>query len=66
MARRSRVHFPGALYHVICRGNQKQKIFLDERDFRTYLSRVSEYKAKYSFHLYAFALIKNHAIFSWR
>jgi len=51
MTRRSRVHFPGALYHVICRGNQKQRIFLDERDFRTYLSYVSEYKAKYSFHL---------------
>jgi REP element-mobilizing transposase RayT len=26
----------------------------------TYLSYVSEYKAKYSFHLYAFALMKNH------
>ena len=60
MARKSRVHFPGALYHVICRGNRKQTIFLDERDFGTYLSYLSEYKAEYSFHLYAFALMRNH------
>ena len=60
MARRPRVYFPGALYHVICRGNHKQKIFGDERDFETYLSYLSEYKGKYSFHLYAFALMGNH------
>ena len=60
MARRPRVYFPGALYHVIARGNQKQSIFLDEKDFRTYLSYLSEYKAKYSFHLYAYALMRNH------
>ncbi len=60
MARRPRVHFPGALYHVISRGNRKQKIFGDERDFKTYLSYLSEYKARYSFRLYAFALMRNH------
>jgi hypothetical protein len=27
MARRPRVHFPGALYYVISRGNQRQKIY---------------------------------------
>jgi hypothetical protein len=27
MARKPRVHFPGALDHVIVRGNQRQKIF---------------------------------------
>ena len=60
MARKPRVHFPTALYHVIARGNQRQAIFLDEKDFRTYLSFLAEYKTKYSFHLYAYALIKNH------
>jgi REP element-mobilizing transposase RayT len=33
---------------------------LDERDFRTYLSYLVEYKAKYSFSLYAFASMRNH------
>ena len=57
MARKPRVHFPAALYHVIARGNQKQAIFLDERDFRTYLSYLSEYKKRHSFRLYAYALM---------
>ena len=60
MARKPRVHFPTAFYHVIARGNRRQAIFLDEKDFRTYLSYLSEYKNKHSFHLYAYALMKNH------
>jgi putative transposase len=60
MARKPRVHFSTALYHVIARGNQRQAIFLDEKDFRTYLSFLAEYKSKHSFHLYAYALMKNH------
>ncbi len=60
MARKPRVHFPTALYHVIARGNQRQAIFLDERDFGTYISYLSEYKKKHSFHLYAYALMKTH------
>src|SRR4030042_1487204 len=58
MARRSRVYFPGALHHVIGRGNQKQSIFSDEKDYRIYLDYLSEYKAKYSFHLDVLALMK--------
>lgn len=27
MARKPRIHFPGAFYHVIARGNRGQKIF---------------------------------------
>ena len=60
MARKPRIHFPGAFYHVIARGNQKQTIFLDEGDFSTYIAYLSEYKSKYNFHLYAYALMNNH------
>jgi REP element-mobilizing transposase RayT len=60
MARKPRIHFPGAFYHVIARGNQKQDIFLDEKDFKTYLAYLSEYKARFNFHLYAYVLMKNH------
>ncbi len=60
MARKPRIHFPSAFYHVIARGNQKQAIFLDKGDFRTYLAYLLEYKNKYNFHLYAYALMKNH------
>ena len=60
MARKPRIHLPGGLYHVISRGNQKQKIFLDEKDLKTYLSYLSEYKVRYSFRLYAYVLMPNH------
>jgi putative transposase len=39
MARSLRIEFPGALYHVIVRGNQKQDIFLDDEDRRAFLER---------------------------
>jgi len=60
MARRPRIHFPNALYHVIARGNQRQDIFLDEQDYQRYLSYLSEYKSRHQFHLYAYALMRNH------
>jgi len=57
MARKSRVHLPGGLYHVISRGNQRQDIFLDDRDRTAYLSYLSERKDRYSIQLYAYALM---------
>ena len=38
MARKARIEIEDALYHVITRGNQKQKIFKSQGDFETYLS----------------------------
>ncbi len=60
MARKLRVHFPGALYHVISRGNQRQDIFYDDKDRTVCLSYLSECKVRYAIKLYAYALMKNH------
>ncbi len=60
MARRPRIHFAGALYHVISRGNRRQGIFRDEKDLRTFLSCLSDCITRFPFHLYAYALMKNH------
>ena len=60
MARKSRIHFPGALYHVTSRGNRKQGIFLNEKDLKTFLAYLFDYKGRYPFRLYAYALMKNH------
>ena len=60
MARRPRIHFPGALYHVITRGNRRQGIFLDEKDMKKFLAFLAEYKCRHPFRLYAYALMKNH------
>jgi len=42
MVRKPRIHFPGALYHVIARGNRREKIFRDEKDYQLYLDFLRE------------------------
>jgi putative transposase len=56
MARKPRIEFEGAFYHVIARGNQRQKIFKDEEDFKKYLNLLTFYKERYKYLLYAYAV----------
>jgi len=60
MARKPRIHFPGAFYHVIARGNRRERIFRDEKDYQLYLNFLREYKDHYGFYLYAYTLLPNH------
>jgi REP element-mobilizing transposase RayT len=60
MARKPRIEFAGAFYHVITRGNQRQKIFRDKEDYRRYLDILSNYKRRYHFALYGYVLMSNH------
>jgi putative transposase len=60
MARRPRVFAPGLLYHVIARGNQRQRTFRTELDYHAYLIRLTEYQKRYSVKLYAYCLMPNH------
>jgi REP element-mobilizing transposase RayT len=60
MARRPRLFAPGLLYHVIVRGNQRRKTFLDESDFRGYLERLSRYRRKFGHTLHAYCFMPNH------
>ena len=60
MARKPRVEFAGAFYHVICRGNQRQRIFHSDADRRYYLDRLEHYRERYGFTVYAYVLMANH------
>ncbi len=60
MARRPRIEFSGALYHVIVRGNQRREIFHDETDYRKCLSLLSAYKERYRWKLFGYTLMSNH------
>lgn len=60
MARKPRVHYPTALYHVILRGNGGQKIFFSQEDrFRFYLL-LQEGIERYEHRIHAFCLMTNH------
>jgi REP element-mobilizing transposase RayT len=60
MARKPRIEFEGALYHVITRGNQRQQIFKHTEDYKKYLKILGDYKIRYDFFLYAYVLMRNH------
>jgi putative transposase len=60
MARKPRVEYAGAFYHVICRGNQRQVIFRSDADREYYLERLEEYRLRYGFKIYAYVLMGNH------
>ena len=59
MARKPRVEFDGGLYHVMVRGNQRQKVFGDDRDRLAYLERIEQYRERFGFSLYAYVLMAN-------
>lgn len=60
MARRPRIHFVGAFYHVIARGNRGQRVFRKEEDYRLYLKFLGEYKKRFGYSLFAYALMPTH------
>jgi len=60
MARKPRIHYPGAVYHVILRGNARQDIFFGDEDrYRFYLF-VQEGIERYGHRVLAFSLMTNH------
>lgn len=60
MARKPRIEFEDAFYHVITRGNQRQRIFKDNLDFIKYLDILGIYKQQYKYFLYSYVLMNNH------
>ena len=60
MARKPRLFAPGVLYHVIVRGNQRQKTFLKHSDYEVYLEKLALYRRKCDITIYAYCLMPNH------
>jgi len=60
MGRPLRVEYPGALYHVRSRGNEKKDIFLDDRDRREFLGILQEYHDRYGILIHCYVLMGNH------
>lgn len=60
MARRPRLKFPGAVYHVMSRGNRKSDIFADDIDRRYFLEALSDTARRYHVRVYAACLMDNH------
>ena len=60
MARHPRLEFYGALFHLMARGNQKERIFLDDDDRTDLLWRIRNAKRDFGLEVYAGAFMSNH------
>lgn len=60
MARPLRLEFPGALYHVMSRGNEKSSIFRDDLDRRRFLAVLAGVIRKECWLLHSYCLLGNH------
>jgi putative transposase len=63
MVRKPRLVSPGQAHHVTQRGNYKQDVFYEEKDYLAYINLVQEYSKKYQLEIMAFCLMPNHVHF---
>jgi REP element-mobilizing transposase RayT len=60
MARKLRVQYPGAIYHVMNRGDRREPIFKDDKDRVCFLETLGETCDKTGWQVHAFCLMLNH------
>jgi putative transposase len=60
MPRALRIEYPGAIYHVLNRGDRREPIFRDDRDHVRFLETLGEACAKTDWQVHAFCLMNNH------
>jgi putative transposase len=60
MPRPLRVVDDGLIYHVINRGNNRQKVFGKAADFQAFLDALRDLKGRKPFRLYGYCLMSNH------
>ena len=59
MARPWRIEYPGAIHHVISRGDHRRSVFEDDRDYQRLLERLERTVRQFDWELLSFVLIPN-------
>jgi len=60
MPRKLRIEYPGAMYHVMSRGDRREDIFLDDVDRHDFLKTLAEACQKTGWQVHAYCLMRNH------
>ena len=60
MPRQLRIEYPGAIYHVMNRGDRREPIFHDDTDRKRFVATLSEACAKTDWQVHAYCLMNNH------
>ena len=60
MPRRLRIEFEGAIYHVMARGNARQKIVRDDADRQRLIEGLEQAVIRYGWELPSYVVMGNH------
>ncbi len=60
MARKVRLEYPGAMYHLMSRGDQRDDIFFSDVDRHDFIKTLAEACEKTDWQVHAFCLMSNH------
>lgn len=60
MARKLRIEYPDAIYHVLNRGNYRRDLFQGAGEARAFQATLAEATARYGWRLHAYAVMRNH------
>ena len=60
MARKLRLEYAGAIYHVMNRGDRRKPIFRDDRDREQFLETLGQAAQKTGWQVHAYCLMVNH------
>ena len=60
MGRPLRIEYPGALYHLTSRGNERKNVFLEDSDKVKFLEILLDYHDRYGILIHSYVLMDNH------
>ena len=60
MPRSVRIQYPGAVYHVLCRGDRREAIFADDADREVFLSTLAQMCQRTGMLVHSYVLMSNH------
>lgn len=60
MPRLLRIEYPGAIYHIVNRGNRGDPVFRDDSDRRAFLNALGEVCGKTGWRVHAYVLLADH------
>ncbi len=53
MGRQWRIEFPGAMYHVMTRGNEGKNIFMDDGDRKRFIALLSDMTKRFRIEIHS-------------
>ena len=60
MPRSKRMLYDGAVYHIVQRGHNKDRLFKTPQDYKVFKGIIKRYKERFIFDIYHYCLMPNH------